>query len=71
MTPVLGTIIDNYLDPKAEAVFLPYQSSDQLRFTAGISYILAAIQRGECQRWAIDQKSTCFGVSLGREGRYL
>ena len=70
VTPILGAIIDYYLDPKAEAVFRPSQSPDQLGFTAGISFLLAAIQRGECQRWAIDRKQTCFGVSLDGEAAF-
>ena len=63
-------LIDYYLDPKAEAVFQPSQSPDQLGFTAGVSYLLAAVQRGECQRWAIDRKQTCFGVSLDGEAAF-
>ena len=43
------------------------QSPDQLGFTANLSYLMAAVQRGECQRWALDQKLTCFGVSLDGE----
>ena len=70
VTPIIGAIIDYYLDPKAEAVFRPSQSPDQLGFTAGISYLLAAVQRGECQRWAIDRKQTCFGVSLDGEAAF-
>ena len=31
---------------------------------------MAAVQRGECQRWAIDQKLTCFGVSLDGEAAF-
>ena len=70
VTPIIGAIIDYYIDPKAEAVFRPNQSPDQLGFTAGRSYLLAAIQRGECQRWAIDKKITCFGVSLDGEAAF-
>ena len=70
VTPILGAIIDYYLDPIAEALFRPSQSPDQLGFTSGISYLLAAIQRGECQRWAVDQKLTCFGVSLDGEAAF-
>ena len=70
VTPVLGAIIDYYLDPQSEAVFRPKQSPDQLGFTSGISYLLATIQRGECQRWAIDKKITCFGVSLDGESAF-
>ena len=70
VTPIIGALIDYYLDPKAEALFRPSQSPEQLGFTAGVSYLLAAIQRGECQRWALDQKQTCFGVSLDREAAF-
>ena len=70
VSPILGAIIDYYIDPKAESVFRPHQSPDQLGFTSGISYLLAAVQRGECQRWAIDQKLTCFGVSLDGEAAF-
>ena len=70
VSPILGAIIDYYLDPQAEAIFRPKQSPDQLGFTSGISYLLAAIQRGECQRWALDQKLTCFGVSLDGEAAF-
>ena len=64
VTPILGAIIDYFLDPIAEHIFRPLQSPDQVGFTSGITYLLAALQRGECQRWAINKKLTCFGVSL-------
>ena len=64
MTPQIGSIIDRYLDPIAEAIFRPVQSSEQYGFTQGVSYLLAAVLRGECQRWALDTKQTCFGVSF-------
>ena len=51
-------------------MFRPKQSPDQLGFTSGISYLLAAIQRGECQRWAADMMQTCFGVSLDGEAAF-
>ena len=70
VTPIIGAIIDYYLDPIAEALFRTSQSPDQLGFTAEISYLLAALQRGKCQRWAIDQKKTCFGVSLDGEAAF-
>ena len=31
---------------------------------------MASVQRGECQRWAIDNKQTCFGVSLDGEAAF-
>ena len=68
--PILGALIDYHINPKAESIFRPKQSPDQLGFTSGISYLLAAIQRGECQRWALDHKLTCFGVSLDGEAAF-
>ena len=70
VSPILGAIIDYYIEPQAEAIFRPKQSPDQLGFTSGISFLLAAIQRGECQRWAVDNKITCFGVSLDGEAAF-
>ena len=64
VSPQIGSIIDRYIDPVAEEIFREVQSPDQLGFTAGISYLMAAVQRGECQRWALDKKLTCFGVSF-------
>ena len=70
VTPIIGAIIDYYVEPVAESTFRSVQSPDQLGFTAGISYLLASIQRGECQRWAVDKKLTCFGVSLDGEAAF-
>lgn len=64
VSPQIGSIIDRYIDPVAETIFREVQSPDQLGFSQGISYLMAAVQRGECQRWAIDRKMTCFGVSF-------
>ena len=70
VSPQLGTILDRYIDPITENIFRSVQSPDQLGFTRGISYLLAAVQRGECQRWAVDHKLTCFGVSLDGEAAF-
>ena len=70
VTPHIGSILDRYIDPQTENIFRPKQSPDQFGFTKGISYLLASVQRGECQRWAIDQKITCFGVSLDGEAAF-
>ena len=64
VTPQLGSIIDRYIDPLAENIFLQVQSPDQLGFTKGISYLLGAVERGECRRYALDTKQTCFGISF-------
>ena len=70
VTPIIGAIIDYYIEPESETIFRQVQSPDQMGFTAGLSYLLASLQRGECQRWALDQKQTCFGVSLDGEAAF-
>ena len=70
VTPQIGGILDRYLDPPTEEIFRVKQSTDQLGFTKNISYLLASLQRGECQRWAVDRKMTCFGVSLDGEAAF-
>ena len=64
VTPQLGNILDRFIDPVAEKIFMNVQSPEQLGFTKNISYLLGAVIRGECQRWAIDRKVTCFGVTF-------
>ena len=64
VTPQIGSILDRYIDPMAEEIFRRVQSSDQYGFTKNISYLMGAVLRGECQRWALDTKQTCFGVSF-------
>ena len=64
VTPCIGSILDRYIDPMAEDLFLKTQSPDQLGFTRHVSYLMAAVERGECQRYALDTNQTCFGVSF-------
>ena len=64
VTTLIGSILDRYIDPLAEFVFRPQQNSEQYGFTQQITYLMAAFLRGECQRWAIDTKQTCFGISF-------
>ena len=64
VTPQLGSILDRFIDPMTESIFRPRQSPDQYGFTKGLSYLMASVVRGECQRWALDEKKTCFGVSF-------
>ena len=54
----------------AEHLFRKSQSCDQLGFTSNISYLLAALERGECQRYALDTKQTCFGVSFDGQAAF-
>ena len=70
VTPQIGSILDRFVDPIAEEIFRQVQSPDQLGFTANLNYLMASVQRGECQRWAIDHKQTCFGISLDGEAAF-
>ena len=70
VTPQLGSIIDRFVDPEAERIFLQVQSSDQYGFTKNISYLMGAVLRGECQRWALDTKQTCFGISFDGQAAF-
>ena len=70
VTPQLGGILDRYIHPVAENIFLKVQSSDQYGFTKDLSYLMGAIERGECQRWALDNKTTCFGVSFDGQAAF-
>ena len=70
VTPQLGSLLDHYVDPIAEKLFLTTQSEDQYGFTKNISHLMAAVLRGECQRWALDTKQTCFGISFDGQAAF-
>ena len=70
VTPQLGSIIDRYIDPMGEFIFRKVQSQGQLGFTENVSYLLAALERGECQRYALDTKRTCFGVTFDGQAAF-
>ena len=70
MTPQIGSILDRYMKPMARELFRSLQNQGQYGFTEGVSYLLAALERGECQRWAVDRKLTCYGVSLDEEAAF-
>ena len=70
VTPHIGVILDRYLDPPTEQILRPSQSPDQYGFTKGMSYLLGSLQRGECQRHALDQNKTCFGASFDGEAAF-
>ena len=70
VTPQIGSIIDRYIDPIAENIFPKVQSPDQHGFTKGLSYLMGALERGECQRHALDNKQTCFGISFDGQAAF-
>ena len=43
VTPIIGAIIDYYVDPVAESIFRQVQSADQLGFASVLSYFMAAV----------------------------
>ena len=55
VTPHIGVILDRYLDPPTEQLFHPSESPDQYGFSKCMSYLLGSLQRGKCQRYALDQ----------------
>ena len=70
VTPLLGSILDHYVEPIAEELFRTTQSVDQYGFTKNISHLMAVVLRGECQRWALDTKQTCFGISFDGQAAF-
>ena len=70
VTPQLGGILDRYINPVARNQFRKLQNKSQYGFTEGVSYLLASVERGECQRWALDHKLTCYGISLDGEAAF-
>ena len=70
VTPQLGSILDRYLNPLARDQSRTWQNPGQYGFTEGLSYLMAAVERGECQRWALDTKRTCYGISLDGEAAF-
>ena len=70
VTPQIGSLLDRFVDPIAERIFSKVQSVDQYGFTRNISYLLGAVLRGECQRYALDNRQTCFGVSFDGQAAF-
>ena len=70
VTPQVGGILDRYMKPMAKELFRTVQNQGQYGFTENMSYLLGALERGECQRWAVDKKLTCYGVSLDGEAAF-
>ena len=42
VSPIIGSILDRYIDPVTEGIFRPKQNTDQLGYTKNISYIMAS-----------------------------
>ena len=58
VTVLFGRIIDEYLSPQFVSITRPNQNLNQYGFTQNISYLMAALQRHECEKYCIDIKKT-------------
>ena len=70
VTPLIGRIIDEYLRPNVINAAKSIHNSSQYGFTTGITYMMAALQRHEAEKFCIDQKKTFFGCSLDGESAF-
>ena len=62
--------MDEFIRPISEPISRSLQNSSQYGFTPKLSYLLGAVQRHECEAYAIDVKKTCFGCSLDGEAAF-
>ena len=53
VTPQLGSILDRYIHQVAEEIFREVQSPEQFGFTKDLSYLMGAVERGECQTYLL------------------
>ena len=56
VTPLLARIIDEHVRPNLIEITKPIQNSSQYGFTVNISYLMAALQRHEVEKFCIDHK---------------
>ena len=70
VTPLLGRIIDEFLRPNVIQAANSIHNSSQYGFTTNITYMMAALQRHEAEKFCIDQKKTFFGCSLDGESAF-
>lgn len=62
--PLLGRLVDEYIRPEFIKQTRSGQIQNQYGFTKGISYLLAALQRHETEKFCLDTKKTLFTVTL-------
>ena len=53
-----------------ENILCPFESYTLYGFTTGMSYLLAAILRNECETWAVDNKMTLFMVTCDGDSAF-
>ena len=70
VTVLIGRLIDEYIRPIFVSNARPLQSINQYGFTAGITYLMGALQRHEAEQHCIDVKKTFFGCSLDGDSAF-
>ena len=70
VTVLFAPIVDEYTRPNFIAISRPIQNINQYGFTQNITYLMAALQRHECEKYCIDMKKTFIGCSLDGESAF-
>ena len=67
---LFGRLIDEFTRPNFISISRPKQNINQYGFTENISYLMAALQRNESEKYCIDTKKTFIGCSLDGESAF-
>ena len=67
---MIGRLLDEFVRPEFIQNTRPTQNPNQYGFTAGLSYLLAGLQRHEVEAFCIDQKKTLFTCSLDGDSAF-
>ena len=70
VAPLISRIIDEHIRPNLVTIAKSVQNSNQYGFTAQMSYLLAALQRNEVEKFCLDHKKTFFCCSLDGESAF-
>ena len=70
VTVLFGRLIDEFTRPNFISISRPKQNINQYGFTENISYLMAALQRHESEKYCIDTKKTFIGCSLDGESAF-
>ena len=70
VTVLFGRLLDEYTRPRFISITRPLQNINQYGFTENVTYLMAALQRHECEKFCIDMKKTFLGCSLDGESAF-
>ena len=68
--PLIGRLLDKFTRPVSVQNMTPFQNINQYGFSAGITYMMGALQRHETEKYCIDMKRTFFGCSLNGDSAF-